>query len=382
MLIKIENNLDKLSQNSFLSSNVTAGTVILPIKNISNFQSSWAVQVGKTGEEQTEIKILSAGAISGTSLTTTVNTTYPHPQDTPVYNVHYDSIIVKRSTSGTAGTATAITSGTISITPDSYYTEYNDSAGAASYAYKTQFYNSFNGDLSSDSDWLVPGGPTFYSKAKLRSRVKDALFNSGFIGDDSIIDDWVNEALEEMNTAAVKVNKDYLLGTTSIAFGTAGLGTVTASDFMYPRKIEVTYDGNSYTPTINIALNEYDEVTRFTGYNPRHSWQGDNVFQILPKGDAGTARMIYSKGEALLDNETDELPFPMRRYTRFFVEYGLYRAQGKDQKESSENSHYSRAKSIKADFINEITPRDQTGPQYMSFVNELNANDDYDVYIY
>jgi hypothetical protein len=347
------------------------GASTIPVKNINSFTTSWAYQIGKTGEEEAEI--IAAGTPSGTTiLSGTIK--YDHPIDTPIYNVHYDKFIVKRSTVGTSGTAIALTNGTISITPDSLYTEYDDTTGATTYAYKVQLYNSVSTDISAESDWITPGGPTFYSMQKLRQRIKDGIYNPDYIKSDSVVDDWINECLEEMNNAAIKVNQDYLLGTASYSFGTAGLGTVTASDFMYPRKFEVTYDGVSYGTASKLNINEYDDNTVFGGAIPRYSWQGDTVFQILPKGSGGTARITYSKGEAILDNETDELPYPMRRYSRAFIYYGRAMAYENDQKDSTSETNYQKFLKVKSDFINEITPRDQTGVQHIQYVEALSGD--------
>lgn len=379
MILQVQNNLDSLTttQSSYTSSNLSSGGTAIPVKNINAFEAQYAVQVGKTGEEQTEVVLLGTATPSGTSLFLSGTLRFDHPQDTPVYNIHFDKIVFKRSTSGTAGTATPLSGGTVSITPDSLYTELSDPSGASSYAYKTQFYNSVTFDISSESDWFIPGGPTFYSRQSLRNRVRDALYTSDYITQDDTINNWINEFLEEMNTAAVKVNKDYLMGTTSVAFGTSGLGTITAEDFMYARKIEVTYDGVNYGTSSMVPVNEFDDRTIYTGVYPRHSWMGDMVLQFLPKNASGTARIMYSKGEALLSNDSDELPHPMRRYTRGFIEYGLYRAYGKDQKTDQEMSHYNIAQKIKSDFINEISPRDNTGPHFIKTTDSLSASEDY-----
>lgn len=372
MIISIENNLDKQAQYSYLSTDVVMGAGTIPVKNINAFITQWSYQLGKTGEEETEI--IAAGTPSGTAIISgTIK--YNHPIDTPVYSVHYDKYIIKRSTSGTSGTATILTNGTVSITPDSTVTQYDDTTGATTYAYKVQLYNSVSGDTSSESDWIIPGGLSFYSKQRIRQRIKDGIYNPDYIKSDDTIDDWINEWLEEMNTAAIKVNQDYLLGTTTVVFGTAGLGTVTASDFMYTRKFEVTYDGITYGTATKININEYDDNTIYGGAIPRYSWQGDTIFQILPKGTGGTARITYSKGEAILENETDELPYPMRRYSRGFVYYGRSIAYENDQKDSTSSVNYQKALKVKSDFINEITPRDHTGVQHIQYVEQLSGDD-------
>ena len=147
MILSVSNILDSLPQtlNSYTSSNITAGATTIPVRNINSFTTQYAAQIGKTGQEQSEVKVLNN--VSGTSLTIYGGgtLTYDHPSDTPVYSIHYDKLVFERSTSGTAGTATPITNGTISITPDSLYTEYDDTTGISTYAYKTYYYNSVSG---------------------------------------------------------------------------------------------------------------------------------------------------------------------------------------------------------------------------------------------
>lgn len=133
MIIKTLNVLDKTAPFSQTSADISA-TGTIPIKNISQFYANWAIQIGKTGEEKSEVRVLTSSAPSGTTIITTANTSYDHPADTPVYSIKYDQVIFKRSTAGTAGTATALTNGTVTITPDSLYTLFDDTSGAATYA--------------------------------------------------------------------------------------------------------------------------------------------------------------------------------------------------------------------------------------------------------
>lgn len=376
MLLSVENNLDQLPQTlfSFTASNLTAGGTSISIKNTNSFANQYAVQIGKTGEEQSEIRIINTP--SGTILPLNTGTlVYDHPIDTPVYQTHYDKLIFKRSTVGTAGTATALTNGTISITPDSQFTQFNDTSGAATYAYKTQYYNSVSGDLSSESDWFVPGGPTFYSLQKLRQRSKEALYNSDYLKSDAIVDDWINEWGEEMTNVAIKANKGYAIGTASYAFGTAGYGTVTEGGFKQADKIEITFDGLTYIPSTEVPMNQYAESDIYSSLAPRHSWEGETTFRILPFGVLGTARFSFGKFNTPLVNDSDELPQSLRSYTTGCVEYVLYRAYDNDNKDAQADKHYNRFLKKVTDFTNEITPRDQTGPKTINLVEELSGSD-------
>lgn len=375
MIISIENSLvaDPTTQFSFTSSAVSAAGTVVPVKNGNIFRDGWAVQFGKTGESQSEIKIISGAPTSGTINLLAV-TTYDHAQDTPVYQIHYDQIIVKRSTSGTAGTAVAI--GTTNITPNSLYTEYNDSSGTTGYAYKTQFFNSSSSDTSSESDWFIPGGPAFYSLQAIRQRGKDSLYNASYLKDDSVVDDWINEWIEVMTNSAIKVNQAYSIGTASYSFGADGTVTITAEDFKTATKIETTYDGTNYANSAEIPMQRFSSGDTFLSSSPKHSWQGDTTFIVLPANNGGTARITYSKLATRMVNDSDNLPLSLRSYTGGCIEYLLYKAFDQDLKRDYAESHYGKFKMSKQDFISEITPRDQSGPKTIFFTDSLSGRDD------
>ena len=75
MIIRSRNLLAINSPKSYLSNSEVAGTTVFRIRNTSGFGSSYAVQIGETGEEQTEVLILS-GSPGGTVGTTTVPSLY------------------------------------------------------------------------------------------------------------------------------------------------------------------------------------------------------------------------------------------------------------------------------------------------------------------
>lgn len=377
MLLSVANQLDSLRSTpyTFTAVDISAGGTVLGVRNINQFTNQYAIQIGRTGEEQAEIQTIS-GAPSGTTITTAGTLVYNHSVDTPIYQIGYNKVIFKRSTSGTAGTATALTNGTVTITPDHQYTEFNDTSGASTYAYKTQYYNSVTGDLSAESDWFLPGGPGWYSLQKIRERTKNRLKSANFIKEDSVIDDWVNEYLEELNTAAININKDYLLGTTAVTFGTTGLGTITATDFVKAVKVEVNYSGTTYLRSGMVPVNQFDDTTSFSDAFPSHAWVGETVLKILPANAGGTVRVTYATGVSVLDSDGDELPHPMRHYTRGFTYYSLACALELDGKDAQAKLNYDKAQRVKMDFIKEITPRDNTGVQYIELVEGLTGDSD------
>ena len=333
MIIKAQNLLDTIAQKTYLTQTDSASGTVLHVKNMAGFGASWGVQVGDTGEEQSEIKLLGTATPSGTAGTLTAGLSFDHPADTPVYAIKYNQIIFKVSTSGTSGTASAITNGTISITPDNETTNFDHTAGASTYAYKTSYYNSVLDSESSDSDWLIPAGYDFYSLAKIRGRVKDKLINAGYLGDDDIVDDWINEWLETMTNTAIDVNEDYNMGTIDVAFsGTAELGTITSSDFKQLRRVWYSTDGINWYISRKMNLTAYDPNESFNSTYPFFYMQGDTVIGRQPHDTSGTLRLSYYKLNTVLSNETDTLPVTMKGYTKSFVDYSLAQAYYKDGK--------------------------------------------------
>lgn len=374
MLIKALNNLDTLASFSYLSMGEVAGAGTLRVKNINPYYSNWAVQVGPTGEESSEILVLSSGAISGTSIVVTGTAKYDHPVDVPVYATKYNQVIFKRSTSGTAGTATALTNGTITITPDNQFTVFDDTSGATTYAYKTQYYNSVSTEVSSESDWITPAGPSFYSLQKMRDRVK-SKFNGNIFKDDLVINDWINEWLETMTNVAIDVNEDYSLGTVDVGFGTSGLGTITASDYKDVRRFWVTTDGNEYVRATRIKVNAFDPNDIFSAMRPAFYFQGDNIFGVKPDGVAGTARLVYYKTSPVMVDDGDLLPVSMRNYTKSFIDYALSQAYFFDNRPEFGEPFKMSAERDMEKFRQEITPRQKTGPETISIVSSTSGEE-------
>lgn len=373
-LIRASNNLQQIATKTVLSSPVTAGGTSFPVQNVATFATNWAIQVGNTGEERSEIKLISS--ISGLNLLTTGTATFDHPTDTPAYAIKYDKVIFKRSTSGTAGTAVALSNGTITIQPDQLFTQIDDTTAQSTYAYKASFYNSLTQEETSNSDWLTPAGYSFYSRSKMRDRIKGKLYDSGFIKDDETINDWINEWLENMNNAAVHVNQDYSIGTTDISFGTAGLGTITATDYKDIRRIWTTTDGNNFYAAQRISQTDFSPQQVFSASEPAYYPYGDSVFGVKPDGQAGTARISYYTLPVVMNDDGDELPVVMRGYSKSFVDYGLSQALQIDGKADQAAKKMNDAENALSLFVSDITPRSNSGPRFIKITDDIGGDDE------
>jgi len=369
-ILYAKNNLTEDAQKTFTTHLESAGTNVLRWQNPNAFSASWAVQIGETGEEQTEIKLLGTVAVAGVAGTLGTNTLYEHPANTPLYATKYDQIVFEVATTGTAGTAVAIAGGTVTIQPDSEYTTFDHTAGSPTYAYKIKYLNSVLGSTSTESDWCIATIP-FYALIALRQRVKDKLWDANFVSDDQI-DDWHNEWLDEMNNTMLDVNEDYGLGSTSVGFsGTAEFGTITASDFQSVRRVWMTTDGDNYYQATKMEMTQFLPDQEFNTTNPYFFMYGDNILGRRPNGDSGTAGVIYQKLAPHLDDEMDEIPLPMRPYTNSFVDYALAQAYYKDSREEMGDRFDIKAQRAKERFKVQLTPRSKTGATMIDIVEDI-----------
>lgn len=355
-----------------------AGTNKIRWENPNGLAASWAIQIGETGEEQTEICILSASTPNGTAGTLTANTLYEHPSDTPIYGIKYDQLIFERSTTGTGGVATILTNGTVNIAPDQINTIFDDTTGSSVYTYKTMFKASVLGVNSTESDWIIPGGFQPYQLGRIREVAKGKLFSSKFIKDDITWNDWANEWHQQMMNALISVNEGYAIGTQDVGFGSNGFGTITDASFVQPKRIDITYDGGvNWTLSTKSDLEQFQVGQSFNSLYPIHQWRGDTIFQVNPAQSGGTARVAYYTFGTSLVNDSDSLPQPMRAYTKSYTDYMTAQAYKKDGKESLYQSAMAEALSLKNQFSVDITPRDKTGPTRVQYAEPLTGDDFY-----
>lgn len=378
MIIKIANKLDqKPLAVTYYSNDGASGLGTIPVRNVLGFSPNWAIQLNNTGQDKSEIVVLSSGAISGTTLVITGTTRFDHNADTPIFGIKWNQIVFKRSTSGTAGTAVALTDGTVSITPDNPFTSFDDTTASTGYAYKVCYRNSVTAEVSSDSDWLTTDGFSFYSKSKMKERVKGRLFSTKFFNnnDDSVIDTWLNEWMEDMTNTAVAVNKDYLLGTVDVAHGTNGLGTITSAGYIDVRSVWFTTDGASFFKGTKKDVNDIEPNTVYNAAHPYYYFLGDNVIGKLPDSTAGTMRLTFYNRPSLLIDDADEIPVSMRSYTNSFVDYAVSQAYYLDGQVELGDRYSQKAEVARGNFRVEISPRNKTGIEMMDITDAITGDE-------
>jgi hypothetical protein len=371
-IIRNRNLLNQDAPKTYLASAAEVGTNILTWQNPNGLSTSWAVQIGETGGEQTEVVLLGTQTSFGTTGSIAGTTLYSHPADTPVYGIKYNQVVFLRSDTGTAGTATALTNGTVTYQPDNEFTIFDDTTSDSAHAYRTRFRNSVLDVTTTDSDWITFAGFSFYSLAKLRERARNKLWNASWITDE-ILDEWINEWKDEMTNEVVQTNEDYALGTTEVAFGTSGLGTISDEDFTSPIRVWVTYNGTDKFKSTKMKVNSFIPDQIFHATSPAHYFQGNDVMGFKPEGP-GTAEIVFNRLGTTLVNDTDELPRPMRPYTKSFTDYVTAQALYKDEKHEAGDRRMAQAARDKQNFLLNLSPRDKSGITMIEMVEAISSD--------
>lgn len=149
---------DELEQ-TFLTAPVSNGITSLAVKNNQNFAGSQRVLIGDMGTETAEI-ITVSGISGSTTITLSSATSFSHPVDTPIYVLQFDQVRFYRSTTGSSGTYSLLSGGTVAIDVDNdeRKTYYDDTTGLSSYFYKITLYHSVSGVESNLSDPVKGSG--------------------------------------------------------------------------------------------------------------------------------------------------------------------------------------------------------------------------------
>jgi len=378
MIIPVINNLTVGVPKTYLANNITSGVAAIPMRNIEGFSPSWAIQIGETGGAQSEILLLSASTLSGTIGTTTANTVYDHPTDTPVYAVEYNQAVFERSTAGTAGTAAPMTNGTVTVQASQGTTIFEDTTGSTSYAYRVYYRNSILNQTTTESDWITTSGFAFYSLGKMKQRVKDKLVSAEYVSgiqvEDLPITDWINEWMEVMVNTGIDVNEDYLMGTFSLAYaGTTQEATIPVSDFKQLRRVWYA-DGSGTFQSTKMDMNSFSPNKTFTDTYPYHYMVGDTILGRQPHDASGTLYCSYYQLQQPLVNDTDTLPVSMQSYTKSFIDYAHGQALFKDSKPDEAQAKLAEANAMLEVFKKQLTPRMKTGVTYIDIVEDTAAD--------
>ena len=141
---------------TFLTLDLASGSASATVKNITGFKVNQVLILGELGNEGTELIYTHAStAPTGSTITFSANTVFPHSSGTPLYVIDFDEIEISNATPSATSTKNVLN--TIPIQVDSLYTIYDDTVSSTGY-YFSRFFNSITSSFSQYSDTIPVSG--------------------------------------------------------------------------------------------------------------------------------------------------------------------------------------------------------------------------------
>ncbi len=166
--VPISNMLVDPVAQTYLQSDIAAGSSSIIVQNIANFATNQILLIGDPGNQNSEI-IKTSGAPTGSTITLATNTKFAHTASTPVTTLYYDLVQVFTATTVT-GSKTQLGSD-LAIPANQLFTDYNDTAASTGF-YFARWKNSIS---SGTSDYSEPSPVTAYTLSSARSIIDAAL---------------------------------------------------------------------------------------------------------------------------------------------------------------------------------------------------------------
>ena len=182
-------NLARDKKATYLSSDATAAGTTLTVQSIVGFAVDQILLIGEFGDETSEIiQTHATTAPTGSTITLASGLVFNHPQDTKVYLLNYDQVVISHADTESGAKSVLAT---IDIQADQKQTQYNDTTETAGY-YFVRFKNSIDTTYSDYSD-PIPYGD--FDDNTVYAIKKAALDSIGEKTDDIITGDWLNKVL-------------------------------------------------------------------------------------------------------------------------------------------------------------------------------------------
>lgn len=252
-LIKVDNTALTYGYTTNLTAAVAAAGTALTVLNNAGAAANDYVLLGKLGEDTAEIRKIST--VSGSTTINVDACSFAHGIDTPVTFIPYNQV---RITSAATIDGTYYTLTTTDIIPNTLTTNYYDTAGAGTTAYKVAFYNSTSTELSDYSPGLLATSFGLTSLGSMISRVRSLINDTT---QDLVTDEeiriWLNEAQTNIGNRA----NDWAFVTAST---TANL-TASTNSYSLPSDAKIIkhisiVDGSDEIPLDYITETQYRDL--------------------------------------------------------------------------------------------------------------------------
>lgn len=340
-------------ERSYLSQGYSAGITAITVDNNNSFAQNDRVMIGEIGREKTEIVTVTGAVTAGTSLTIGA-TTFPHEADEPVTRLQYDQVKYYRSTTGTSGTYSILTTVALDVDNGDLVTNYDDTTGLSTYFYKVSYYNSVSGQESALSDPIAGSG---YDRNTVGFMIDEILReiqeeNEVFTSRTEILG-WFNEVNDDLLTR-VKKPYDFLRTRTTasrVAQDSSGLGTYLSfpSDMWKFDRLDYNFVDSTTSPVTNITYtvrmlpteefrNRFpDTLNSATSTNNSDTLQFGSIdtavdkIRLWPPSDTSSTNVYYIyywKTFTQLDSEGDTFETPTPRVYKLWSKAQYFLKKG------------------------------------------------------
>lgn len=231
---------------TYLASAASAASGTLTVESILGFGVNNLLALGTIGDENSEIiRVHSATAPTGTTITLNANTTYAHAVGTPIYLIGFDQIEFSRATT-TTGVKSVLA--TQAITLDQMESIYDDTTNSTGYGF-WRWKNTVGTTYSDYSDYIPYAGydaETAYTIFQRALSVAGEVINPRLLYSDLF--NFLNDFIALANAENPRWSQTRVLDYT--------LDTIAAGDWEYtlPSDISRKFDP---TTILNIHTRDY-----------------------------------------------------------------------------------------------------------------------------
>lgn len=340
MLVTAYNPTLEELEKTYLDKAIAAGTTTLNVKNASNFANNDRILIGEMGREKSEIVTVSA---TTDDTITTGATLYSHNADAPIYRLRYDQVKFYRSTTGSDGTYSLLSTVDMDVDQAELTTLYDDTTGVSTYYYKVAYYHSISTLESSQSD-PVPGSG--YLRGTAGFLIDEILIETGDTNEEYVkrseIYGWLNEVNDDLQTnrsqpySFLKARQAFTrtADTDYLAYPTDSNGKQTMWKF---DRIDHQYVSGSTDITETLRVIPIEEFWYLYGDNnadtedrTKHVALDDtvNLIRLGPTPAttyAAAYYLYYWKYFDEIDSESDEFETPTSRIYKVYCMMKFYR---------------------------------------------------------
>lgn len=348
MLISLYNPETTDYERSYLSTAFPVGATSLTVKNTDRFLANQRIMIGQMGQEKTEVVTISAVNADGVTLTVGA-TVYPHSADDPVTVLQFDQVKYYRSTTGSTGTYSLLTTVALDVDNANLQTIYDDTNGLATYYYKTSVYHSISTVESSLSDPIPGGGFTRRQVGSIIDEILQEVSDQnevhvtrnellGYFND--VNDDLQINAVKPYDFLRVRTTLTRTAGQNYIAFPTDSSGNQSMwkfdrMDYQFIDSTTTPVTNNTYTLKVwteeefrnNFQNSTFSSTNESDAVTDICLDTSVDLFRINPAPlttSAGVFYLYYFKYFTQLDSEGDTIETPSPKIYKLYCKQMYY----------------------------------------------------------